>query len=440
MKENNEDNIFYARRIKIIRQIKGEAALFCSAPTKMRTRDLEYEYHQEANFYYLTGLNTETKAALLLLGSIKGPRSILFIQDRSAASERWSGERLGIARARKCIKVDEVKDYKDLETTIATALHNCSTLHYAPGLNTDIDDFIFTLFKSSVGPRTTFPNIISDSRIITSELRWVKDKNEINNIRHAANITTKAFFEFALKLREFHNEKHAAKNLEMLFFNHGATETAFPTIVAAGKNATVLHHQPNNTPLWKKELVLADAGASFNSYCSDVTRTFPVSGKFSTPQAEIYVIVYKAWQSAIAKAKPNVSINSLHKAAVKEIIRGLISLKILHGTVQDNLRKETYKKFFMHRIGHWLGLETHDISPIYSAHNPILSYSRPMVAGNVITIEPGLYFDAKDTSVPKEYRGIGIRIEDDVLITPKGSEVLTKGIPTSRTDIEELLR
>lgn len=439
MKVNKEENIFAARRTKIIRQIKGEAALFCSAPIKMRTRDLEYEYHQEASFYYLTGLENETNSALLLLGTNSGARSILFIEDRNPTKERWAGERLGIARAKKHIKVDEIKDYKDFKSTIPTVLNNCSTLHFAPGLNPDIDDFIFSLFKSKIGPRTTFPNILADSRVLTSELRWIKDKTEISNIRYAANVTTKAFLALTTKLREFNNELHAAKTLEALFTRYGATSIAFPTIVASGKNATVLHHHPTSSPLWKKELVLIDAGASYNGYSSDVTRTFPVSGKFSTTQAEIYVIVYRALQSAIAKAKPNISINSLQQTAVIEIIRGLISLKILRGSVRDNLKKETYKKYFMHRIGHWLGLETHDISPIYSAHNPIVSHSRPMVAGNILTIEPGLYFDPKDTTIPKEYRGIGIRIEDDILITPKGCEVLTKGIPTSRTDIEGML-
>lgn len=427
------------RRKRVIKQIKGEAALFCSAPETTVSRDLLHDFHQNTDFFYLTGF-AEPQAALLLLGSTRGPRSILFLRDRDAEQERWVGERLGLKRAKRKFKVDEVRHIEELPRSLPELLSNSRVLHYAPGCSPDVDSLVWSSFKSPLGPRINFPNTLSDSRLITSQMRAVKDRQEIQTLRHACDITAEGFFILAQRLGDVKSERHGAQLLESHFARLGAQRAAFPTIVASGRNATVLHHKPRFQPLWRRELVLIDAGAEFNGYAADITRTLPVLGVFSEPQAAVYDIVYEAQQAAIHKARPNSTLDAVHKAAVQVITRGLVSLGVLEGRVTQLVSSEAYRRYFMHRTGHWLGLDVHDISPVYCDEFMVPPWSRPLESGNVFTVEPGLYFDPKDKTIPAEYRGIGVRIEDDLLITNSGCDVLTSRMPSERAEIEAIMR
>ncbi len=440
VKKENLESLFESRRKSLIKKLKSEALLIAAAPVVRRPPDLEHSYFQDANFFYLTGFE-EPESLLLLLGSSSGPRSVLFVRDREPTSERWLGERLGVKRAKKKFRVDEVRDIKEYETALPKLLSQSRILHYAPGTHSDVDQFIWKLFSSS-GPRTSFPHTLKDARLLLSELRFIKDRYEIRALKHVVDITANAFLEVAPRLKHISSEAHAARVIEECFSQFGASGPSFPTIVASGKNATCLHHTPRLQPLWKRELVLIDAGALFRGYAADMTRVFPVSGKFSKAQGDIYQIVYGALQAAISKAKPESTLEVLHQAAVKELTQGLLSLKALKGgDLAHHISSGHYKKFYMHRTGHFLGLDVHDIPPNYHEEtDSVLShYERPLVPGAVITIEPGLYFDVKDEKIPKHLRGIGIRLEEDILITNNGCEVLSRKMPITKDDIEHLM-
>lgn len=444
--ENNskiDESLYLNRRKKIIKQIKGEAALFISSAVYNHTRDQSFPHHQNSDFFYLTG-HQEPQSALLLLGSTEGPRSILYLRDKDPVDERWHGERLGVKKAKNKFHVDDVRDIKNLKKDLEQVLCNAKVIHYPAGCNEEYDSIIWKMFCTKVGPRLNFPNIIKDARLLTSEMRFIKDRAEIQTIKHAVDITAHGILDLIKNIKKASSEKHCALMLESNFASLGADKTSFATIVASGKNSTVLHHTPQNIPIWKKELLLIDAGALYRGYCGDITRTIPASGKFSEPQGKIYDLVYRALQTGIAAAKPNGCLEDIHNAVVKTITKGLVELKLLKGSVSDLIESGAYKKFYMHRTGHWLGIDVHDISPI-SLQSPnggnifIHPHFRPLVPGNVFTIEPGIYIDPKESSVPSQFRGIGIRIEDDVLITSNGAEILSKKIPSKRSEIEEIM-
>lgn len=437
-KQPKSETSYANRRKKIIKQLKGEAAIFPAAPHFLASRDQHHPFRQNSDFFYLTGL-TEPQAVLFLTGSTKGPRSVLFLRERNDADARWNGERIGIKRAKRRFDVDEVRDITQLENDLPELAANCSVLHYAPGGNPVTDPLIWRLLQNPSGPRLNFPHTLKDSRLITAAMRFVKDRYEIQHLKHAAGITAKAFLNFLPQAKLARSEKHAAQILEAEFARCGAHGLAFPTIVASGRNATTLHHEPKLQPLWKHELVLVDCGAVFQGYCADLTRTFPVSGTFREPQARVYDAVHRALHDALDKTKPGSTLEIIHAAALRAITSGLISLGILKGSVSDLVQREAYRNYFMHRTSHWLGLDVHDAFPLLLNNAPIDARNHPLEPGHVITIEPGIYLDAKDESVPVQYRGIGVRLEESVLITTGGCAVLTAHVPTAREDIEALL-
>ena len=375
----------------------------------------------------------------MLLGLNQGPRSVLFLRERDAAQERWSGELLGLKRAKRRFDVDEVRNINDLENDLAGLIEHSAVIHYAPGSNERVDALVWKLLKCRSGPRLNFPQVLKDSRLITSAMRVVKDREEIRSLRHVNDLSARAMLSFAPLLKELKSERHAAKVLESLFAKLGAHGVAFPTIVASGRNAVTLHHEPKFQPLWKRELVLVDCGAVFNGYCADITRTLPVSGSFTDAQARVYDVVLNALSAGIEKAKPGSSMDAIHHAAVRSITSGLLSLGVLKGNVNELLEKNKHLPYFMHRSGHFLGLDVHDISPVYAGTALMPPRYRPLEPGNALTIEPGLYFDSKDETVPVQYRGIGIRIEESVLITSSGCDVLTARMPRSREELESLI-
>ena len=432
------ENIYSSRRKHIIKQITSQAAIFFSSPTSFFGRDQNHSFRQNSDFLYLTGINAP-KCALLLLGSKTGARSILFVEERNSEKERWTGKMLGVKKARGKFQVDEVMDFKEIRAKLPELVMGCSILHYSPGLNEFADNLVFSLFKTTRGPSPERPQILSDARLITAPMRIIKDRYEISCIKHVTNVTAKGFVNFAKQVRSLKSEIHAAHVLETEFAKLGAHGLGFSTIVASGKNATVLHHEPQLQAVWKRELLLVDAGALFNGYSGDITRTLPASGRFSDAQAEVYDIVHQALTDTILRAAPGASLNALYNIAAATITKGLIKIGVLRGNVNSLVSKGAYKPYFMHRIGHFLGLDVHDQPTIYYKGQLQDCNERPFEVGMVFTVEPGLYFEVNDSTVPKQYRGIGIRIEEDVLITQRGCEVLTEDMPSRRKDIESLI-
>lgn len=434
-------SVYLGRRKRIVKQLRNSAALFASPADSGRSFEDAGAHGGPKDFYYLTGF-TEPDSALVLLGNTRGPRSLLYLRDRDQSDERWHGERLGVKRARRQFAVDEVRDIASLKADLPALLSSSASLYYAPGSNPALDGLIWNLFKQPGGPRATGPHSLVDSRLLTSEMRFVKDREEIRAIRHACDITSRALLWLIPRTREFASERHAAQLLEGQFTKLGAHALAFPTIVASGRNATVLHHSPRLQPLWRRELVLFDCGAAFQGYASDISRTYPASGRFSPAQADVYDVVLQAHAKGIEKACPGASLDDIHQAATRALVKGLVELGVLRGSAASNLERGTYRRYYMHRTGHWLGLDVHDAGPVIlpgDANSLVPSALRPMQPGCVFTVEPGLYFDPRDESIPVAFRGIGIRIEDDVLVTNDGCEVLTATVPTARAELEALL-
>ncbi|HMO16683.1 MAG TPA: aminopeptidase P N-terminal domain-containing protein [Oligoflexia bacterium] len=430
------ENRFSQRRKKLLSQIKTEMAIFSAAPERLMSRDLSYPFVQNSDFFYLTGL--EETPGILVLRNSNGPKSILYIKDRNPEEERWVGERIGIKRARRRFKVDDIRPFEQFEADFPTLIEGTRAIHYAPGTNELLDNLVWSFLSSPLSPRYGQPAILKDPRIITSEMRVTKDKDEVSSSRRAIDITARALRDIARQLPEVKSEKQCALLLESYFAKYGGSGTSFPTIVAAGKNATVLHHSPGFSPIWKQDLVLIDSGTKFKGYSGDITRVYPVSGKFSTAQADVYDAVHEAVEDALSKSMPGNCLDDIHIAAARSLTRSLIDLSVLSGNPSTLFAKGAYKKYFMHRTGHWLGLDVHDTSPATLRGEPTPSALHPLQSGMLYTVEPGLYFPADDNEIPKELRGIGIRLEEDILITAKGHEVLSAGMPIERKEVENL--
>lgn len=430
----DKESVFAARRKKILRQLRGQAALFVSPPATHRTRDQEYPFQPNNDFLYLTGF-TEPESALLLLGSAKGPRTILFLRERREAEEQWVGERLGIKRAKRRFLVDEVRDFSTLGSELPGLVRGCTTFHYAPGTHPKLDALVWSLMQHPVAPRIGQLHTLKDSRHLTAEMRLIKDRTEIGHIKHAVDITARALRSTIRELRSCVSEQHTAAVIEGHFAKLGAEGPAFQTIVAAGRHATTLHHRPGPQPLWKRELVLLDVGASYRGYAGDITRTVPVSGEFTKVQAEVYDAVYEALQAGAQKAVPGSCLDEIHQATCRSLTAALVSLGALKGNASQLYSQRAYTKYYMHSTSHWLGLDVHDVSPSVAGGEEFSPSLRPLQAGMVFTLEPGLYFPQNDETLPTALRGIGIRLEEDVLLTPSGHEILSKGIPIARSDL-----
>jgi len=414
--------------------------LLPAAPETTFSRDQQHQFFQNTDLFYLTGFG-EPSSALFLSNARSGPRSVLFVSERNKQVERWTGERLGTKRAKRRFKVDEVFSIADLRKELPALLAPHQQLYFSAGVDPSVDRLVWSLFSSSVNPRRDVPHTIIDARLPLSGLRLKKDRDEIRTIAHAVDITAHAMLKLISELKHLGSELHAAKQLEANFVELGATGPAFETIVASGKNATVLHHHPSHQPLLKRELVLIDCGARFNGYAGDITRVVPISGSFSPAQADVYDVVAAAVEAVIARVKPGTTLESLHKTSVRELSKGLFDLGVLSGGVDTAVKKRKYASYFMHRTGHFLGLDVHDVSPPGPTKDGSFLPEKEikLEEGFVFTVEPGLYFDQKDSDIPKDLRGIGIRLEQDVLVTKDGCKVLSETIPLKRSEFEQIL-
>ncbi len=431
-----EDIAIYRRRRERLAAAMGQGlAVLPTAPERLRNRDTHYPYRFDSHFYYLSGF-TEPESALVIVGGA-APRTLLFCRERNEEREIWDGFRHGPGAARERFGFDEAHPIESIDEKLAALLENQPALFYAVGADPAWDARAvqwLNAVRARARTGVAAPDRIQDIRSLVDEMRLVKDAHEISVMRRSARIAAAAHRRAMLAARPGKNEYEIEAELGYEFRRGGAQFPAYWPIVAGGANACILHYVSNDAPLADGDLLLIDAGCELDGYASDITRTFPVNGRFSAAQREVYAIVLAAQRAALDSVRPGKAWNEPHDAAVKVLAQGLIDLELLSGNIDEVLEKETYKRFYMHRTGHWLGLDVHDAGDYKRAGN-----WRPLAPGMTLTVEPGLYIRAEE-DIPERLRNIGVRIEDDVLVAEGGCEVLTAEAPKAIADIEALMR
>ncbi|QNP30031.1 aminopeptidase P N-terminal domain-containing protein [Cylindrospermopsis curvispora] len=427
------------RREQVMAKISGGTAIFRSAPTAVMHNDVEYVYRQDSDFYYLTGFN-EPEAVAVLAPHHGEHRFILFVQPKDREKEVWSGYRCGVEGAKEIYGADMAYPITELDDKLPQYLQKAERIYYHLGRDSHFNDRIIRHYQNLLVTRPrrgTGPIAIEDTGPILHGLRLHKSNFEVDLMRQAADIAVSAHNHAMSIARPGSYEYEIQAEIEHIFRLQGGMGPAYPSIVAAGKNACVLHYIENNYQMQEQELLLIDAGCAYRYYNSDITRTFPVNGKFTPEQKALYEIVLEAQKQAIQEVKPGNGFDAPHKKAVQVLTEGLVEVGLLKGEVNQLIQEGKYKQFYMHRTSHWLGLDVHDVG-VYQ-HGEVPQVLQP---GQVLTIEPGLYIvphtpPAEDQPpIDDRWVGIGIRIEDDVLVTPQGNEVLTAGVPKEIADLE----
>jgi Xaa-Pro aminopeptidase len=429
--------LFATRREAFYRRLAGAAAVIPAAPELLKSRDTEVLYRPSSDLYYLTGF-TEPEAVAVLTPATEERRFTLFLRPRDAEREAWSGARIGLERAAELFGADAVFPISELSARLPELLAGAEAVHYPVGAVESLDRLLLEgIVRSRRGRQRTGTGLATlvDLETVTGPMRLVKDAAEIDRIRVAAGIAAAGHVAAMERARPGVGEWEIQATLEGVFRSLGASGPAFPSIVGAGANATVLHYVENASRVREGDLILVDAGAEWGMYCADITRTFPASGRFTPAQRDLYEVVLAAEEAAIAAAAPGASFSDLHHAALKVLARGMLDLRILpEGSVEEVIESGAYRRFYMHQTSHWLGLDVHDVGAYQESGEPVR-----LAAGMVLTVEPGIYIPPGSEGVPAELQGVGIRIEDDVLVTGGGREVLTRGVPVAADDVERLV-
>ncbi|MDY0116296.1 MAG: aminopeptidase P N-terminal domain-containing protein [Sulfurimonadaceae bacterium] len=415
------------RRVIIGKKLsKNSVAVVFSSEYKQRSNDTDFPYRQDSNFYYLTGFK-EDNSALVFIKKSKQVRTYLFVEPKDPTKELWNGKRLGVKKAKKRMDFDGIKTIEGYETFIKEHMKEKKTLYC---------DFKAETQKSAQLQRVAI-QIPSHTNIapLIEEMRLLKSKSEINLIQQSIAIAKEAHHKAMRYGKNADYEYKLQAKIEYIFKNHGAYNDAYTSIVAGGNNANTLHYIRNDKPLQKGSLVLIDAGCEYQYYASDITRTFPIGTGFSKAQKELYELVLSTQKKVIDMIRPGVLRSDLQKEACKLLTHGMCRLGILQGKPKKLIKNESYKKYYPHGIGHWLGIDVHDMAPYKDENNKEIALG----AGMVLTIEPGIYCEQKDMKIPKKYRGIGIRIEDNILVTKEGYKNLSKEIVKEIADIETLV-
>ena len=428
-------NEFASRRARFLKRMKAGIALVPAAPVAVRNNDVTYDYRQNSDFYYLTGFG-EPESLLLLTTAHPRHVFVLFVRPRDREREIWEGPRAGRGGAARMLGADAAYPIGELQERLPEYLADAGRLFYRVGVDRELDDTVFRALdrlRGRIREGVSAPRVIVDPGLILHDLRLRKSAFEVEKMQEAADITRQAFADAMRATRPGLYEYQVEAELLRAFRTAGA-EPAYGCVVASGPNATILHYRENRRRMGRGDLLLIDAGAERDYYASDVTRTFPVGGIFSGEQRALYEVVLDAQQAAIEKAGPGLSLKDVHDTAVKELVRGLIKLGLLKGRVETAVRTGAYRQFYMHRTSHFVGMDVHDVGDYYLERKP-----RPLRPGMVFTVEPGLYV-ARNAGVDSRWRGIGIRIEDDLLVTAGGCRNLTADIPKQASEIERLLR
>ena len=419
------------RREQLMAKIGSGTAIFRSAPAAVMHNDVEYAYRQDSDFFYLTGFN-EAEAVAVIAPHHEEHKFILFVQPKDLEKETWHGYRAGVEGAKELYGADEAFPIAELAEKLPKYLEKADRIYYHFGRDRTFDQTVLHHWQrlmATYPKRGTGPTAVEDSNIILHPMRLVKSETELALMRKAANISVAAHNRAQEFAKPGRYEYEIQAEIEHTFGLNGCTP-AYPSIVASGYNSCVLHYIENNRQMQENDLLLIDAGCACGYYNADITRTFPVSGKFTAEQQIIYDLVLQAQLQAVSQVYPGNPYSKIHETAVRVLVEGLMDLKLLVGDIEEIIKEEKYKPFYMHRTGHWLGLDVHDVGVYQYGENP-----QVLQAGQVLTVEPGIYISPYikpvegQPEVPEKWRGIGVRIEDDVLVTVDCHEVLTAGVP-----------
>lgn len=413
-------------------------AVFRSAPVAVMHNDVEYNFRQDSDFFYLTGFNEPE--AVAVLAPHHEHRFVLFVQPKDPERETWTGYRVGVEAAKERFQADAVYSIQELDEKLPQYLEKADRIYYRLGRDRTFNDTLLRHWQQLIATypkRGVGPIAIEDPAPTLHSLRQIKSPAELALLRRAAEISAAAHNRAREMTAPGRYEYEIQAELEHVFRQQGALGAAYPSIVASGANACVLHYTENDRQMQDNELLLIDAGCAYGYYNADITRTFPVGGKFSPEQKALYEIVLEAQRQAIAQVHPGHAYCQIHDTAVRVIVEGLLDLGLLQGDAEEIIKEQKYKPFYMHRTGHWLGLDVHDVG-VYQ-HGETAHTLEP---GQVTTVEPGIYIaphikPAEDQpEVDRRWQGIGIRIEDDVLVTATGYEILTADVPKSLMEME----
>ena len=428
---------FAKRRRQLMRMMGRDAiAILPAASVKQRNNDVEYHYRQDSDFQYLTGFDEPESVAVLVPGRPQG-EFVMFVRDRDPARETWDGTRAGPDGAESDYGADHGFPVADIDEILPGLLERCSRVYYTMGMNPEFDQRVFGWVnglraQAKKGLHTPQEFVALDH--LLHEMRLFKSRPEMEAMRRAGAIGAQAHRR-AMKLAAPGRMEYEVMAEILHEFHSRKADISYYPIVGSGPNACVLHYHANDRQMKDGDLLLIDAGCEYDFYASDITRTFPVNGRFTPAQRAVYEVVLAAQHAAIAKARPGNHWNEPHEAAVRVITQGLVKLGLLKGKVPKLIKDEAYKKFFMHRTGHWLGMDVHDVGEYKVGEE-----WRLLEPGMVMTVEPGIYIPPGTKGVAREWQGIGIRIEDDVAVTKGDPEVLSDGVPTDPDEIERLVQ
>ena len=427
---------FRARRNKLIQQMGEGVAIIPTAPEAIRNRDSHYPFRFDSYFYYLTGFK-EPEAVLFVVAG-KSPKTILFCRDKDIEREIWDGFRYGPAAAMEAFGFDEAYSIHQLEELAPQLLANQTQLFYSLGADAAWDSKVsawLNHLRTQARTGVSAPDQIVDVRKPLDEMRLYKSAFEVELMHRSANIAAAAHQRAMQFTKPGMMEYEVEAEFLHEFYRRGSQSPAYSSIVAGGANACTLHYNANNTQLRDGDLLLIDAGCELDGYASDITRTFPVNGKFSPAQKDLYELVLAAQAAAIEKVAPGQHWNAPHEAALAVLAQGFVDFGLCAGTVDAVIESGSYRQFYMHRTGHWLGLDVHDAGEYKDA----AGQWRELEPGMALTVEPGCYVRPAD-NVPEAFWNIGIRIEDDAIVTPAGCEIITKAAPKTVSEIEDLMR
>ncbi|MDB3994686.1 Xaa-Pro aminopeptidase [Gammaproteobacteria bacterium] len=429
---------FSERRDLLADKVLEDSAIIVSAASvKSRISDTEYSYRQDSNFYYLSGYE-EPESLILIRPNQDKERFVIFCRDRDPLREQWDGFRTGQEGVIQDYGADAAYSINSIDEIMPKLLEGAKNIYFsmsAPcGVDAKISSWVEDIRKNTRSGAEPPQNLLSLDSIL-HEMRLIKESDEMDLMKKAANITTEAHIRAMQSVRPGMYEYQLEAEYLYAFNKNGARSPAYNSIVGGGNNSCILHYVENNAELKDGDLVLVDAGCEYQYYASDVTRTFPVNGKFSPEQREIYSIVLEAHKQSMEQAKPGNKWNLMHEKSVEVIVEGLLSIGLLQGSRDEIIDKGEYSKFYMHRIGHWLGMDVHDVG----------SYKqdgdwRPLEEGMVMTVEPGIYILDSMEGVDDKWKGIGVRIEDDIAITESGLEILTPDVPRTIEEVEQTVQ
>jgi len=419
----------------IKRMDQNSVAIIPAAREATRSNDTQYRYRQDSDFFYLTGF--EEPESIAVIAPAHEKKYTLFVRPRDSEQEVWIGKRAGVEGAVSGFGADEAFPIAEFDEKLLEILDGAKILYYRLGVHKDLDQ---TIIGKIAGTRILnrkpihMPQTIIDPSTIVHEMRVIKSPEEIELMQRAADIAAEAHVEAMKSVRPGMKEYEVEALIEQIFRRHGAAGPSYTSIIGGGANATVLHYISNNDELRDGELLLVDAGAEYKGYASDITRTFPINGQYSKAQREIYDLVLETQMSCVEMVRPGTTHEELKNHSIEMLTEGMVRLGLLKGNPEELIKEEKYKQFYMHGLGHMLGIDVHDVGRYYYDKQ-----SRALEPGVVMTVEPGIYISPDTKDIPEKYLGIGVRIEDDVLCTANGPRVLTSKVPKQPEEIEALM-